>query len=102
MILTSAPTGKLLNVPFEDRAGRRWCLQIHGYLFGQYRLQLWKGDDWKDQHASPAQEACTYSEDKAHLVAAFVLWSRRPLDLLRSYAHPGNCEAEGGRIRLDQ
>lgn len=77
-------------------SNKAYSLAIRGYLWGQHRLQLMKGDD---KHI--VREACTYSSSLAGNIAMALMEADDPEAYMESLAKPWNCEGNGLRIRLD-
>jgi hypothetical protein len=69
---------------------------IRAYALGQHRIQLCKGSEY-----NIVREACTYKGDVASHLTIELIKAKDPEALMESLAKPWNCEAKGGRIRLD-
>lgn len=84
-----------IDFQFKHPNGKH-LIVVREFLFGQFRLQLCKGDEF-----GIVRECCTYQRPSAVMVKDLLLNSEDPEAALQDFAKPWTCEGPGLRIRLD-
>lgn len=79
----------------RDMINGEYHIEVQPYLFGQFRIQLVKGENI-------VREACTYELLKCVQTVVNLRACEDPEGWMQDLATKENCKGEGGRIRLDQ